>query len=82
LGSSCSTCTPCGEGLAAAWTFRCRGLRLPQPFRQPVKVLVELVLEDPLVLQRGRGLLRLELVRLRLLDPGEQFQQAVGGAQE
>jgi len=43
-------------------------LRLAHTFRQPVEVQIELVLKAPLVVQGSGGLLRLQFLRLRLLD--------------
>ena len=69
------------EGLAAAWTLRRCGLCLSYPLRQFVQLALQL-LADLGGRERLRGLLGLAFLRLRLLDPGEQFQQAVGDAQE
>ena len=68
------------EGLAAAWTFRRRGLCLPHSFSKVVEPTIKLFTFCRRREAGRRSLLRLEFLPLRLLDPGEQVQQAVGGA--
>jgi hypothetical protein len=61
------------EGLAAAWTFRCCGLRRKHPLAERVQPAVELLAHSPLVLQCGRGLLCLQFLSFRLFDLGKKL---------